>query len=114
MAKKIEKVVRKPVKLGNFQLVNHEKLDRVVNGFIGPEGKLTGGLGKDATDAEIIVGYDKLGGLILSKDGKKVAPGSFYDFDRGEARKEFAPKPAKAPAVGGVRVKNVGDKPKNV
>ena len=71
--------------IDNFTLVNNEKLDRAINGTIGREGQLTGGVGKDASLEVIIAEYDRLGGLIL-KGKNKVKTGSFYDFKNKKAR----------------------------
>ena len=80
MAKKKEQIVEPPVGFGDYLTCNHEKLDRVINGTIGKDGRLFGGLGKNASPEAVLAEYDKLGGGI-KKDGRKVAMGSFYDFD---------------------------------
>lgn len=85
-AKKVEKVEKEPATYGDFVLYNNEKLDRVINGVMGAQGKLTDGLGKDAPISAILAEYDRIGGLVRTRDGKKVALGSFYDFDKGVAR----------------------------
>lgn len=66
-----------------FTVVNAEKWDRAINGTIGREGRLTGGVGEKASDEAKLAEYDRLGGLIM-KGKNKVKMGSFYDF---EARK---------------------------
>ena len=73
---------------GAYVLENSSKLNRAIFGTVGADGKLEGGVGEDASEAEIIANYDKLGGFI-SKDGDKVRIGSFYDFERKSPR----PKP---------------------
>lgn len=65
-----------------YQLVNGDKLERAINGNIGAEGQLQGGVGQDASEEAVIAEYDRLGGLILNKNGYKVKTGSFYNFDR--------------------------------
>lgn len=79
------------MKIGDYTLVNKDKLDRAINGTVGSAGALAGGVGVDAEESEILAEYDRLGGLIL-KDGKyKVKTGSFYDLKN---KKAFAkPKP---------------------
>lgn len=73
--------------LNGYTLANEEKIDRAINGSIGSEGRLVGGIGSKATDEELIAEYDRLGGLI-QKDGNKVKTGSFYDFEKKQPRKE--------------------------
>lgn len=62
-----------------FELVNAEKVDRVINGTLDRDGALKGGLGEDADPADILAGYDRLGGLIR-RDGDTVKTGTFWDF----------------------------------
>jgi len=70
-----------------YTLVNSEKLDRAVNGTVGREGRLYGGIGEKASDEAKLAAYDKLGGLI--KKGKnKVKIGSFYDFEKRKPREK--------------------------
>ena len=78
-----------PVAKAGFFLVNHEKLDRAINGSVGKEGKSYGGVGKDASDAQVLAEYDRLAGLILDQNNQKVANGSFFDFEEGAPRAEF-------------------------
>lgn len=86
------------MRIGQYELVNDEKLNRVLKGTIGRLGQLTGGLESSLdwskkTDEErefaIIADYDRVGGLIL-KNGLKVATGSFYDVALKAPRKEPA------------------------
>lgn len=92
-----------------------DKVERAINGSVGAQGSLVGGVGKEATPEAIIAEYDRLGGLIvkikpglkpedlnlpedatpeeklkaekkLMKMSYKVKTGSFYDFKKGEAR----------------------------
>jgi len=75
-----------PKAYGEFLLVNHDKLDRVINGFLGPKGELIGGLGEDASVEQILTNYDKLAGLITDKDGNKLQHGCFWDFKKKKAK----------------------------
>ncbi len=76
--------------INGFTVANKDKFERAVNGTIGPQGALVGGVGEDATPEAKLAEYDRLGGLIL-KGKYKVKTGSFYDFDKKTA---FAkPKP---------------------
>ncbi len=120
MAKKIKGKTdseKEPVGYGDFIIVNHEKLDRAINGTVTSRGSMEGGVGKNATQEQILAEYDRLGGLIKTKDGRKVATGSFWDFEKKAAREtplvEIAPvlNPTGAPKVS---IQNVGDleKPK--
>lgn len=86
MAKRKKVEEKEPADFGDYLLCNHDKLERVINGVVGQGGKLAGGLGKDAAPEAIIAEYDRLGGLILTKDGEKVAIGSFYDFENKTPR----------------------------
>ena len=72
------------MKVGIYECPNDEKLDRAINGVVVSGGKKTPGVGLDATDEQILVAYDKLGGLIL-KDGLKVKSGCFYDIEEKKA-----------------------------
>lgn len=65
-----------------YKLANESKLERAIYGHMASQGSLEGGVGADASDEQIIAEYDRLGGLILNKDGYKVKTGSFYNFDR--------------------------------
>ena len=75
------------MEINGYVLVSEAKLDRALNGTIVDQGRVLGGVGKDATPEAILAEYDKLGGLVL-KDGLKVKLGSFYDFKKKQARKE--------------------------
>ena|SRR3990167_4421229 len=85
--KKTERVEKEPEQVGDFVLYNNEKLDRVINGSMGSNGMLINGLGKDAPQEAILAEYDRLAGLIKTRNGEKVATGSFYDFENKCARK---------------------------
>lgn len=63
-----------------YKLINREKLKRV---------KRT--LSDKATEKEILVEYDRIGGLIeeVTKKGSSlVQTGSFYDFETKKGRKK--------------------------
>lgn len=68
-------------KIGGFTLVNHEKLNRAIEGHMGRGGRLEGGIGEGASDEAILAEYDRLGGLIR-KGKNNVKMGSFYDFPK--------------------------------
>lgn len=70
-----------------FELVNAEKVGRVVEGILGKDGHLTGGVGNDAASELILAHYDRAGGLIR-KNGDIVRTGSFYDFKAKVPRKK--------------------------
>jgi hypothetical protein len=95
------------MEIGNFQLANLDKLERALNGHLGNDGHMTGGVANLAyqedgvwkregaelsekevatLEAAILVEYDRIGGLI-KRDGEKVATGGFYDFKAKTAHK---------------------------
>lgn len=85
-ATKKKKIVKKEgKKLEGYVCVNEEKLNRAIHGSMASGGKLEGGVGEDAPKKDILVEYDRLGGLI-KKNGIKVKMGSFYDFENKQAR----------------------------
>ena len=100
-----------PLDFGDFLLYNHDKFNRVVDGIVGPGGRAMGGLGKDAPAEMIIAEYDKLGGLIKTKDGQKVETGMFYDFENRKPKDKIELKIALKPNRGGLKIttKEVGD-----
>lgn len=69
---------------------NAEKWDRAVNGALGGEGTLVGGVGAGATPLEKLQQYDKLGGYI-TVGGRKVKTGAFFDHKRNEAVEDPRP-----------------------
>ena len=77
------------IKIGEYTIVNEDKFERAVNGVIGGAkgGQLIGGVGKDATDAQKLAEYDKLGGLIRKGDNK-VKTGSFWDIKEKKMREK--------------------------
>jgi len=84
---------KEKIKISDYHIVNEEKYDRAINGQMGDLGRLENGLvhkykDKDVDeipDGEKLAAYDRLGGLIR-KDGRKVAMGSFYDFEKKKPR----------------------------
>ncbi len=109
---KLKKAKQESVDFGDFILYSHDKLHRVINGVVGEGGKTSGGLGKDASAEDIIANYDKLGGLIRTKDGQKVETGTFWDFVNDKPKGEINLKLAKKPNTEGIKInkKKVGDK----
>lgn len=91
---KAVKEFKKPERVGQYYLVNHEKLDRAINGFIARDGQLAGGVGANASEETKLAAYDKLGGLVLDADGNKLETGSFYDFRARKPREVVEPKVA--------------------
>lgn len=117
MAKKKAIPVQEPVAdFGDFVVYNPDKLHRAINGSTTSRGSMEGGVGKDASPEAILAEYDRLGGLIKTKGGQKVAIGSFYDFEAGKPRKEPTVELDEKPNEGGLNIvtENVGDdeKPK--
>ena len=70
--------------VGEYDLVHEGKLRRAIEGTVVSGGKVLPGVGPEASDAEIVAEYDRLGGLIR-KDGLKVKTGCFYDFEEKKA-----------------------------
>lgn len=76
------------VKVNSFTLVNPDKVTRALEGAMNERGEFTGGVRRDdgTYDAEeLLVEYDKIGGLI-KKGEDKVRTGSFYDVKTRKAR----------------------------
>lgn len=97
------------MRIGKYTLANSDKLERAINGTILDQGRMTGGVGADADESEIIAEYDRLGGLILKDDKYKVKTGSFYDF---KTKKAIAkPKPVLLFTVNGEVVEVDADEP---
>jgi len=70
--------------IDGFVLENSEKIERVINGELGREGSLVGGMGeKEAKEnpSLVLARYDKIAGYI-TKDGVKIKTGSFWDFKK--------------------------------
>lgn len=99
--------------LGKYELLSEDKVKRLQEGTTGNDGQLIGKLPDDATGAEFLAAYDKLGGLI-KKDGLVVKTGSFYDFKKKIARKK--PEVTICVTVNGKKYeyKDGDDKPKAV
>lgn len=72
--------------LGDYELVNEDKVTRAIFGTVNSRGTATGGVGEDAPEEAKLAEYDRLGGLIRYK-GDNVKMGSFYDFP---GKKPFA------------------------
>jgi len=73
-----------------FVLQNSDKIERVINGDMGRDGGMTGGIGeKEARENPtlLLARYDKLAGFI-TKDGVKIKTGSFWDFKKKCPREE--------------------------
>jgi len=75
------------MKLKGLELVTEEKVNRAINGTIGREGRLVGGVGKDATPEVLIAEYDRLAGAIR-KEGRKVVTGCYWNFKDQVAHKD--------------------------
>lgn len=75
------------LQIGDYTLVNDEKIDRAVNGSMTRGGMLTGGVGRNADEDVLLSKYDELGGLIM-KGKLKVKTGSFFDFKEKKTRLE--------------------------
>lgn len=99
--KEQEEVVTNPVgEFEGYALFNQDKLTRAKEAA-----------GKGASEALVLAEYDKLGGLITTKDGEKLATGSFYDFVAKKPKEVAEAKAAKKPNRGGKKLitKKVGD-----
>lgn len=75
------------MQIGEFTLVNEEKVHRAIFGTVRRAGQAEGGVGESAPDAAKIAEYDRLGGLIL-KGKNKVKMGAFYDFEKKTRREK--------------------------
>lgn len=78
------------LKVGDFELVNAEKVERALTGSVSGNGTKVGGVVKEDgsyDDAALLAEYDKLGGLI-KKGGDRVVMGSFYDFKNKRPQKD--------------------------
>ena len=70
--------------IDGFVLQNSGKTERVINGELGREGSLVGGMGeKEAKEnpSLVLARYDKIAGYI-TKDGVKIKTGSFWDIKK--------------------------------
>lgn len=84
-----------------FTLENQNKINRVIQGNLGRDGAMEGGLGEGADEDAILAEYDRMGGYI-TKDGMAIKTGSFYDFKN---RKAFdKPKPIYIFNIGGEKI----------
>ena len=68
------------MKIKCYNLKNAEKINRAIFGSMGHGGKLYGGVGESYTEEQLLAAYDRLGGLI-TKNGRKVKNGCFYDVN---------------------------------
>ncbi len=75
-AKRVKPKVMQPVDVGEYTLLNDEKVGRALDN-----------IGVNGTDEQLIVEYDRLGGAIKF-EGRKLAMGAFYDFEEKKAREE--------------------------
>lgn len=94
MAQKISNRRPKPnrsaVKVGEYSLLNRQKLERVIEGELGTAGQpvqrknrhnnlVVIGVGKEAPEELVLACYDRLGGAI-KHNGLLVERGCFWDF----------------------------------
>ena len=102
-----------PVSLGEYNLLNEEKHNRVINGVLGREGQLVQktnrkgdvvvlGLGLEADPAMVLACYDRLGGAIRHK-GEKLEQGVFWDFVKDMPRAKPVLEKAEEPNQEGAR-----------
>lgn len=78
------------MKVKGFTLVNEDKVERALNGFMNADNARVGGVTQeDGTydDDALLAEYDKLGGLIKKGDDK-VKTGSFFDAKRKQPREK--------------------------
>jgi len=73
--------------INGFVLENAEKVRRAIEGSHSGYDTKFKPLGEGYNPDDLLVAYDRLGGLI-TKDGVKVKMGSFFDFEKKVARKE--------------------------
>lgn len=74
----VDKKVPMGVEVQGFILVNGRKVQRAFEE-----------LGEGALEEDLLSEYDKYGGAIKTKDGRKLVTGCFYDFVEGKAKKGF-------------------------
>ena len=74
----IDKKVPLGVEVKGFILLNGRKVQRAFDV-----------LGEGALEDDLLSEYDKYGGAIKTKDGRKLVTGCFYDFVEGKAKKGF-------------------------
>lgn len=67
------------MKIKGYELVNEDKVRRVIEGDVNRQGSLAGGIG-DGDKALILAHYDRKGGFIRNAAGEKVKMGCFWDF----------------------------------
>lgn len=69
--------------IDGYILENPTKVERAINGTPTANGGTNGGVG---VDGNILAEYDRIGGLI-TKNGRKVKTGSFFDFKANKVKK---------------------------
>jgi hypothetical protein len=74
--------IKEAIKVKGYKLVNPDKIQRALHGSPDDKGMPVGGVYRDGKydDDELLVEYDRIGGLIRNKEGDKVRTGSFYNF----------------------------------
>lgn len=75
------------MEINGYTLANEEKVRRAAEGSPTSQGTPSGGVGYE-DEAALLAQYDKLGGLILNSDNRKVKTGSFWDFKENSPRKK--------------------------
>lgn len=81
--------------------MNEDKIKRAADGQLTDKGEHKGGVGYEDETA-LLAQYDKLGGLIMNKEGYKVKTGSFFDHKKNIAI--VKPKPVLVVRVNGQEV----------
>ena len=80
-------------KIGEYKLVNPDKVDRAINGVTNDNtGDLIGGVGEDASDEMMLAAYDRLGGLIKNKNGDNIKSGCFCDYKESKKQSRLQKK----------------------
>ena len=94
--------VLKTIEFDGYQLLSDEKLGRVMDFLDGISESLWGTNAKRSEEdarlfslcssidkkVAVLALYDRLGGGVKTADGRKIASGTFYDFEKREPRKE--------------------------
>lgn len=76
--------------VNGFIAENSDKWTRAIYGTVIQEGSLIGGVGEGATPEAKLAEYDRLGGLI-TKDGRKIKMGCFWNFKGKKAHETPEP-----------------------
>ena len=111
MAKK-KNIIEEPVRVSQYSLPNLDKVHRAKFGSVGSEGRMFGGVGENASEEALLAEYDRLGGLILDSENRKIAMGSFYDFVNRKPKEVAEVELAELPEAKGIQTENVGDEDK--